>query len=79
MQSRTHSFIETIVNIGIGYTFNIASQLFIFPMFGIHLPFSEHLLMGLYFTVFSILRGYLVRRWFTKRTERRFLATNTES
>lgn len=64
MQTRTQSFIESIVNVLIGYMVAVASQIIIFPFFDIHIPFYENLLMGLYFTIISIARSYAVRRWF---------------
>lgn len=69
MQSRKHSFIESLVNVLIGYLVAVGSQIVIFPMFGIHIPMSDNFIMGLWFTLISIIRSYLLRRWFTKRTE----------
>jgi hypothetical protein len=67
MQTRLESFIETIINILIGYVVAICSQLLIFPYFGINLPLSTNLAMGGFFTVISIARSYLVRRYFNSR------------
>ena len=67
MQTRLESFIESAMNIGIGYFVALASQLLIFPMFGIIIPFSTNLWIGLWFTVISLIRSYAIRRWFNKR------------
>lgn len=64
MQSKLHSFLESVLNIVIGYVVAILSQLIIFPWFGINLPIQENLLMGLCFTVISLIRSYYIRRWF---------------
>ena len=69
MQSRRHSFVESVTNVAIGYGVALASQLAIFPVFEIHLPLSDNLLIGAWFTLVSIGRSYVVRRWFTRRTE----------
>lgn len=69
-QSRRHSLIESMTNVVIGYVVALGSQLIIFPVFDIHIPLSDNLLIGLWFTGISIVRSYLVRRWFTHRTER---------
>lgn len=69
MQSKRNSFIESVTNTAIGYVVALLSQLAIFPMFDIHVPFTDNLLIGAWFTVISIARGYVLRRWFTKRTE----------
>jgi hypothetical protein len=64
MQSRLQSFIESLMNVAIGYGVALASQILIFPFFGIHISLSDNLLIGAFFTVISIIRGYLVRRLF---------------
>jgi hypothetical protein len=64
MQSRLASFIESVVNIAIGYGVAVASQLVIFPLFGIDIPLSDNLAIGLWFTVISLVRSYVVRRMF---------------
>lgn len=66
-QTRRHSMIESITNVLIGYFVALASQLVIFPMFGMHVTFRDNILIGLYFTVISIVRSYTLRRWFTAR------------
>ena len=64
MQSRLASFIESIVNIAIGYGVAVGSQLVIFPLFGIHIPLSDNLAIGAWFTAISLIRSYVVRRAF---------------
>lgn len=66
MQTKKMSLVETCCNVAIGYVVAILSQLLVFPIFDIHIPFSDNLLIGLWFTVISIIRGYLVRRLFNK-------------
>lgn len=66
-QSRIESLIEAMVNIVIGFVVAIASQLAIFPMFGIHIPFSDNLWIGTWFTLVSLIRSYVLRRWFNAR------------
>lgn len=69
MQTRLHSAIESAINIAIGYVVALASQLAVFPMFGIHIPLSDNLAIGAWFTAISLARSYAVRRWFARRTE----------
>lgn len=66
MQTRWGSFIEAVVNIVIGFIVAISAQMVIFPMFGIYTSTQEHLLIGLCFTAVSLVRSYLVRRFFNK-------------
>lgn len=67
MQTKKQSLLEAFVNIAIGYTVAILSQMLIFPMFGIILATEEHLLIGFYFTVISIVRTYAVRRYYNHK------------
>lgn len=68
-QSKTNSMIESSTNVAIGYGVAMWSQILIFPLYGIHVPFSDNLAISAWFTVISLARSYLLRRWFTKRTE----------
>ena len=63
-QSKLMSFAEAWVNIFVGYGVAVFSQTLIFPLFGIHLPLHDHLLMGGFFTVVSLVRSYCLRRFF---------------
>ena len=67
MQSKLQSLIESLTNILIGYLTALLSQVLIFPLFDIDVSFQDNLLIGLYFTIISLLRSYLVRRYFNKR------------
>lgn len=64
MQTRRQSMIETAASVAIGYVVALLSQIAIFPVFGIHVPLSDNLMIGAWFTVISIARGYAVRRFF---------------
>ena len=66
-QTKLESAIEVVVNVLIGYVVATASQIMIFPLFGIFLPLSDNLLIGAYFTAISIVRGYVVRRIFNRK------------
>lgn len=69
-QSRVASLAESVMNVLIGYGVALASQLVIFPMFGIHLPLSDNLAIGAWFTIISLVRSYCIRRWFNARLHR---------
>lgn len=42
----------------------LTSQLLVFPMFDIHVPLSTNLWIGAWFTVISLVRSHVIRRWF---------------
>lgn len=73
-QTRVGSLIESLMNIAIGYFVALLSQLAIFPMFGIHVSLSTNLWIGAWFTVISLIRSYIIRRWFNKRLHSAALA-----
>ena len=64
MQTRAESLKESALNIAIGYLVALLSQLIVFPIVGVDVDFATNLEIGLYFTVISLIRSYLVRRWF---------------
>jgi len=66
MQTKTQSLIESTANITIGYIVALASQLAVFPMFGIHIPISDNIAIGGWFTAISLVRSYGVRRMFNR-------------
>ena len=63
-QTRFQSGVESVANVAVGYLVALASQLLVFPMFGIHIPFRSNLAIGAWFTVISLIRSYVLRRWF---------------
>lgn len=65
-QSKTHSLIESLVNVAVGYGIALASQMLIFPLFGIHISLQDNIVIGLLFTVVSIARSYALRRVFNR-------------
>lgn len=66
-QSKVESFIESTMNILVGYGVALLSQIVIFPMFDIHVPMSTNLGIGAWFTIISLIRSYAIRRWFNAR------------
>jgi membrane protein implicated in regulation of membrane protease activity len=66
-QTRLGSLLEAGINIAIGYIVALLSQIAVFPMFGIHVPLGTNLWIGAWFTVISLVRSYVVRRWFDAR------------
>ena len=63
-QSRIMSMVEAAANVVVGYVLAIATQIVVFPWFGIETGLAEHLTVGLAFVGVSLGRGYLLRRLF---------------
>jgi hypothetical protein len=66
-QTRIGSLIEAIMNVLIGYWVAIVSQILVFPLFGIHVSLSTNLWIGAWFTAISLVRSYVLRRWFNAK------------
>ncbi len=58
------SLVESLVNVLVGYGVAVATQMVVFPIFGLAVTVTENLLIGLIFTVVSIVRSYALRRGF---------------
>ena len=63
-QSRWMSLLEAVTNVLVGYGVAVATQWVVFPLFGLHATLQENLVIGLVFTVVSLIRSYLLRRVF---------------
>ena len=68
-QSRTMSLVETGTNVLVGFWLAVLTQIVAFPWFGLTATASDHLTIGLVFTVVSLARGYLLRRLFDRLAE----------
>lgn len=67
-QSRLSSFIEAWVNVFIGFGINFVANMVILPYYGFTaLTLATNLQIGLAFTVISVVRSYVVRRWFNSK------------
>jgi hypothetical protein len=75
-QSRFMSLVEATTNVVVGYLLAIATQIAVFPWFGIDAGLSDHLTIGLAFVGVSLARGYLLRRLF-ERLGKRLSARDT--
>jgi hypothetical protein len=63
-QSKTHSLIEALVNVAVGYCIAVAAQIIVFPIFGVHISLRQNIEIGIIMTAVSIARSYTLRRVF---------------
>ena len=63
-QTKLGSVAEAWANIAVGFTINYFANLLIFPMFGMHISASNNFWLGCIYTVISLVRSYVLRRWF---------------
>lgn len=66
-QSRLSSFYEACMNIVIGFSINWVANLLILPIFGFNVTGGQAFGIGVFFTAISLVRSYVIRRWFNAR------------
>lgn len=66
-QSKMHSFLEANVNTFVGMVINLSASFVLYPLFGMEGSAVDYIGLTAIFTALSILRGYVVRRWFNKK------------
>jgi len=66
-QTRKQSLIESLTNLVIGYLISLVSLFVIFPILGIESSTGKNFIITLYFTLISLIRSYVLRRFFNKK------------
>jgi len=66
-QTPRSSLIEAWVNILLGFSVNYLANWLLLPMVGAHFTMSENFWLGWVYTAISIVRQYVIRRWFNNR------------
>ena len=69
-QTRIGSLIEACINVLIGFAINFVANILILPLIGFHITVGQNLFIGVLYTVISVARSYVVRRWFNARIHR---------
>lgn len=64
MQTRTGSAVEALANIVVGFSINWTANMLVLPLFGFAVTGAQAFGIGLIFTVISLVRSYVLRRWF---------------
>ena len=72
MQSRLSSFQEALIGTVIGFLISLLVQQYIInPMFSLNISFTMNIGIVAIFTVFSVLRSYVMRRVFNHHLTRK--------
>ncbi len=72
-QTKIESIVEAGTNTLIGFGLAVFSQTIIFPCYGIIIPIETNIKIVFWFTVISVIRTYIVRRWFNKQNMKQWL------
>lgn len=65
-QSRLMSLVEAWSNVAVGFVINLFANLLILPLFGLQVTLSDAFGIGLVFTLISVVRSYLLRRFYER-------------
>lgn len=68
-QSKLGSLIEACINVAIGFAINFCANLLILPLIGFHISVAQNLFIGVLYTIISVARSYVIRRWFNARLQ----------
>ena len=67
MQTKKWSMIESVTSVGIGLVIGVILNMLVLPLFDYNITVTDSLLVSLIFTVVSVVRGYLIRRFFNSK------------
>ena len=67
MQTKRQSLIETLTSVFVGWLISFIANMLVLPLFGYNINLTDGVLISIIFTIISIVRGYMVRRWFNSK------------
>jgi hypothetical protein len=68
-QTKLGSLIEACINTLIGFFGSMLLSMVVYPAFGHSFTLAQNAGITVVFTIWSIVRGYAVRRWFNARIQ----------
>ena len=69
MQTKKWSMIETLVSVGIGWLIGVILNMLVLPLFDYDVSLTDGVLISIIFTAVSVVRSYVVRRFFNSKEE----------
>ena len=67
MQSKKQSLIESLTSVFIGWLIGVILNILVLPLFDYNITVIDSLWVSLIFTVVSVIRGYIIRRFFNSK------------
>ena len=71
MQSKKNSLLEACVSTLIGFVISLVFAPFIFKVCGVTIEPAQMGATTALFTIISVLRGYIIRRFFNSKTDKK--------
>ena len=69
MQSKKESLIETLTSVFAGWLIGVILNMLVLPLFDYDVSLTDGVLISIIFTVVSVIRSYIIRRWFNSKEE----------
>lgn len=63
-QSKLMSWLESLINIAVGFGISLLAQMYFLPLLGVTIDFHQNLVFAMIMTVISIVRSFTLRRLF---------------
>ena len=67
MQTKRQSLIETLTSVFVGWLIGVILNMLVLPLFDYKVTVADSLWVSLIFTAVSVIRGYIIRRWFNSK------------
>ena len=69
MQSKRESMIETLTSVFVGWLIGVILNMLVLPLFDYDVNLTDGVLISIIFTAVSVIRSYVIRRWFNSKEE----------
>ena len=69
MQSKKQSFIETLTSVFVWWLIGVILNMLVLPLFDYDVNLTDGVLISIIFTAVSVVRSYVVRRFFNSRSK----------
>ena len=67
MQTKRQSLIETLTSVFVGWLIGVILNLTVLPLFDYNITVIDSLWVSLIFTAVSVIRSYVIRRFFNSK------------
>ena len=67
MQTKKQSMIETLTSVFVGWFIGVVLNMLVLPLFDYNVSLTDGVLISIIFTAVSVIRGYVIRRWFNSK------------
>ena len=69
MQTKRQSLIETLTSVFVGWLIGVILNMLVLPLFDYDVNLTDGVLISIIFTAVSVIRSYVVRRFFNSRSK----------